>query len=519
MRLTATAAPASLEATVCIVGAGPVGLALAGALVESGVDVVLLESGMPDGSQEAEALNEGLQEGDPYAGPAATRARGPGGTAAVWNTVHHGIPMAKYLPLDIRDLEARDGDPLAGWPFGMEHLLPWYRQAQRVCGLGPAHYDGDGWGEPARPHLPLAAGGLATGVYQFGPAARFTRELPQTLCNAPGATVIHGATVTGLSWRRDGHQVEDVTWTSTMAPHISGCVRAAAVVLAAGALENARILLLVAEQDGAPAGLGGTWLGRGFMEHPIDRSLTLRTRHEALARGPGFYACRDAPSGVPVMGRIVFTAGMAAAERHEINASVRLLLDDTPAVLRAAPARALGRRLLPAAAARRAVGRVVRKATSLVAAFRPVHYRLLMDLEQRPHPENRVTLSSRRDALGQPRLTLHWRWRMEDEVRRRQVVSSMAAALEASGAGRVDRASATLNPDAHHHAGTTRMHPTPELGVVDGDLRVHGTANLWVAGASVFPTSGMANPTLTAVALALRLAHHLSFAFATQESP
>jgi len=60
-----------------------------------------------------------------------------------------------------------------------------------------------------------------------------------------------------------------------------------------------------------------------------------------------------------------------------------------------------------------------------------------------------------------------------------------------------------------HHIGTTRMHPDPKQGVVDQNCRVHGISNLHVAGSSVFPTSGHANPTLTIVALALRLADHL----------
>ncbi len=86
----------------------------------------------------------------------------------------------------------------------------------------------------------------------------------------------------------------------------------------------------------------------------------------------------------------------------------------------------------------------------------------------------------------------------------------MIRELEASGAGRVEVAPPLApDPDAHHHAGTTRMHPDPELGVVDADLRVHGMDNLFVTGASVFPTAGVANPTLTIVALTLRLAGHL----------
>jgi choline dehydrogenase-like flavoprotein len=320
-------------------------------------------------------------------------------------------------------------------------------------------------------------------------------------------TVVSGATATSFRVNPTGDRVTEVGWRSVTGA--GGRVRADTFVLAAGAIENARLLLLLRDQVGRPT-LGGDWLGRGFMEHPVDRSLELRTRDEALARGPGFYACHDAPDGTPVMGRIAPLPGLLH-ERGLGNASIRLLLDDEPGVLRAAAPRALARRMVPGARARRVLGGAVRGAWGVVRRFRPVRYRLLVDLEQPPHRENRVLLASRRDALGVPRVTLHWCWRPEDEARRDRVVRLLAGALEASGSARVTRLEGTtLDPDAHHHSGTTRLHPDATEGVVDETLRVHDVENLHVAGSSVFPTSGFANPTLTAVALTLRLADHLA---------
>ena len=106
---------------------------------------------------------------------------------------------------------------------------------------------------------------------------------------------------------------------------------------------------------------------------------------------------------------------------------------------------------------------------------------------------------------------LEWRWRSGDEAGRRRVREVFARELERAGVGKllVSR-EAALDSAIHHHAGTTRMHLDPALGVVDGDLRVHRMENLYVAGASVFPTGGVANPTLTVIALSLRLADHLA---------
>jgi choline dehydrogenase-like flavoprotein len=136
-------------------------------------------------------------------------------------------------------------------------------------------------------------------------------------------------------------------------------------------------------------------------------------------------------------------------------------------------------------------------------------FTILLNLEQTPSPENRIVLGARRDAFGVPLPELHWRWHEADRerlTRLRDVVARELGAL-----GRIEIATDTIpDPNAHHHAGTTRMHADASHGVVDADCRVHGVDNVFVAGASVFPTAGFANPMLTIVALAARLADHLA---------
>jgi choline dehydrogenase-like flavoprotein len=181
------------------------------------------------------------------------------------------------------------------------------------------------------------------------------------------------------------------------------------------------------------------------------------------------------------------------------------------AVLEAPAARSWGRRLVPSSRMRRLIGDTVRGAARQARRFRATTLPLLVDLEQRPHPENRVVLDGPAGAGTLPRARVQWRWTPGDEAHREALVARFVDAVEQAGWGTVHRnGGAPPDPNAHHQAGTTRMHADPEGGVVDPDLRVHGTRNLYVCGASVFPTSGALNPTLTALALTLRLADHLS---------
>ena len=151
-------------------------------------------------------------------------------------------------------------------------------------------------------------------------------------------------------------------------------------------------------------------------------------------------------------------------------------------------------------------------------------------IEQAPDAGNRVVLSPDRDSLGMRRAELIWRMSQLDLRTVEEALNITALELGASASGRVkglngnyvqatrffDRNAAFAGDrDAqlvlwHHHMGTTRMHSSEKRGVVDANCQVHGVNNLFIAGSSVFPTSGSANPTLTIIALALRLADHVS---------
>ncbi len=488
-----------------MIGAGPVGLTVAEILRSRGVEVVLLESGGTAPDERARDLDAGECVDGTYADLRDVRARGVGGTATIWNTVLHGVPMAKYVPLDEADFEARPWIPHSGWPFGRDAMEPWYERAHDLCGLEPYRPT-----EAPDPHgyplLSFPDGGLRTDVYHYAPAARFTEALPAGLRAAPGVTLVRGATVTQIDLAPDGGRVHEVRWGTF--GEGSGAVRASFFVLAAGGLENARLLLL--QRDRGTSHGHDEWLGAGFMEHPVDATLELVTHAPALVPPEGFYSPAGIGKVAGVVGRIALAPELLRDERLP-NASIRLVHVQNPPVLRAPSVRRAARRLVPTSALRRMIGGMARRIWRSSAPVVGSTYQVLIDLEQIPSKENRVTLSNQRDEFGRRRMRLHWRWSATDEANRERILNVVERELDRAGVGRVRRVrSLPPHPAAHHHMGTTRMHDQPSEGVVDADLRVHGTENLYVAGSSVFPTGGFANPTLTAIALAVRLAEHLA---------
>jgi choline dehydrogenase-like flavoprotein len=145
-------------------------------------------------------------------------------------------------------------------------------------------------------------------------------------------------------------------------------------------------------------------------------------------------------------------------------------------------------------------------------------YHLTTRQEQAPNPDSRVTLSTEKDALGMPRARLNWQLTELDKRSMRTFYQVLGREMGRSGTGRVQIRDWLLSDDCTwpsfisggwHHMGTTRMSADPRQGVVDANCHVHGLANLYIGGASVYATAGAVNPTLTLVALSLRLADHL----------
>jgi choline dehydrogenase-like flavoprotein len=473
-----------IETDLCIIGAGAAGITIAREFAGSGLRVTLLESGGRAEEAATQSLYRGVSMAQKYFRLDRARTRRLGGSTNCW--------MGFCRPLDEDDFERREWVPHSGWPFDRVALEPFYRRAQTACRLGPFGYRGVDFAEPRRPEFDFPGARVETHAFQIA-ATRFGEVYRDELAAAANIDTWLHANVVSIDPQRDTGRVERLRVRVLDGAEFT--VRPRAVVLATGGIENARLLLASNGVEAAGLGNRHDLVGRYFMEHPHTHSGEFLP---SPAAGPlGLYQLhRRGP--VEVLGLLALSPAVRRSER----------LANFSATLAARPSVGAFERNLGVVIAGMAGGAVKPSGTSRFA--------LSNACEQAPNPESRVQLSYERDALGMNRVSLKWRLSAGDRDSVRRSHEILAREIGRAGLGRVKPGLGDPSGDwpadvngARHHMGTTRMHVDPKQGVVNADARVHGVANLYVAGSSTFPTSGSANPTLTIVALALRLADHL----------
>jgi choline dehydrogenase-like flavoprotein len=513
-----------IQSDVCIIGAGPAGITLALEWITAGFRVCLLESGGRKLERSVQRLSDGASVGYPYFRLSRARGRAFGGTSCRWELdVERGEEGWNTRPLDALDFEARAEIPHSGWPFGRAELEPYYVRAQAISRLGPYRYSPEAWEEGAvARRLPLDDSQVVTSIFLYG-RKTFGDHLEQ-LVRADRVSVFLHATATELVTDEGTKQVSRVTVVGGLSRRFS--VAAKIYVVAAGGIENARLLLLSNGAHAAGLGNENNLVGRFFMERPTVRTGILTPSEASLLERVRLYAVHNV-RGARVRAALSVSEAMLRKEgllnstfflwpTHRAFASdgIRSLV---------ALYRAVDRRPRPAPLTRHA--RMVAANLDDVArtAYRDVIRRgarrndvllLRAQAEQAPNPDSRVMLDERRDGLGLRQVRLDWRLSELDlrSIRRAQEILDVA--FGAAGLGRLEHKLGEEDPPAlvaggYHHMGTTRMHRDPKRGVVDEHCRVHALSNLYIAGSSVFPTSGYANPTLTIVALAVRLGDHI----------
>jgi choline dehydrogenase-like flavoprotein len=516
--------PAGDSATcdVCIVGSGPAGATIAHELSHTSLKIILVESGDTKIDPEVDLLSEIENIGVPRVlDQSMMRSRVLGGTSYLWS--------GRCANFDGIDYQRRSWVPNSGWPIDAELMTPFLDRSATHLGLGiGSDYTGDLFWSMAkrrRPEPKIDSRILLPFFWQFsrdnsnrheamrfGP--RLLSEQPDNLRIVTNATVVHVNTNETAS---EVHSVEVAALDDSRRTIV-----ARSIVLCAGGIENARLLL--ASNRVCAAGLGNNHdvVGRYLMDHPRGSVATFDpSKVKKLQSQFGFHSVRTA------RGTWLFCQGMrlspAIQEREGLtNCAVwlsELVGPDDPwsAFRRIARRRADWGRdpltilLHPAMVARGAYSTFV-KGGGVPRRLRGLG--LNCAVEQRPDPDSRVTLACRMDRHGMPLSRVNWRvneQEMETARRSAELVVEGLHKLAIPPPVPNDWVTARLPfptsfRDAAHHIGTTRMSVSPRMGVVDADCQVHGVRGLFIAGSSVFPTGGHANPTQMIVALAIRLA-------------
>lgn len=525
---------AILRSQVCIVGAGPAGMALATSLLRAGVSVAVLESGGLD--EEASERGQPTTDSEFAGHRGLWTTRRFGGNANRWMVDAGDGPHAlRLMPLEAAVFGERVGVPDAGWPLSQSELAPHYARAQDWFELPALGYDAQDWATPDAPALPLEQTALRTGMYQFADKRVLLQRHRRTLANARTVTIYQHATATRLECTTEGTRIVRVHAGTAPGRHVT--FEADTFVLAQGGLATPQLLLSSPDAGGHPIGNRHDLVGRYFMDHPLLFGGTFVPNARSLIDRMALYDLRRI-DGMSAMAHLRLSDDLL---RREDCASISALLFPRRAM---SPRRQAGFEAAQRLRNARRAGASI-EARDLVHALlgldgvgqqyldrlhapiahlgvggwsntpRPSqqldHFDVLHQAEQPPRHDNRVTLGEERDDLGQRRIRIHWRWHEQDMARVQRAQQLMARELQRSGLGRfhVRQPLELKTTSTTHFMGTTRMHDDPRHGVVDRDGRVHGVRNLYVAGSSVFPGAGFGNPTLTIVALALRLGQRL----------
>jgi choline dehydrogenase-like flavoprotein len=547
-----------LAAEVCIIGGGAAGITLARELIGGAARVIVLEAGGLEYDIDTHRLGVGEGTGLPYFPLESARLRYFGGSTNHWGGL--------CRPFDPVDFEPRDWLPGGSWPIGLDEIEPYYARSAEICGLPTSDFSAEGWLDRS-PHGTADLGDqFVTRVALQVPNERrsFGSAYRDEIERAENVTVCLYANAVEIETDAESALVSRVSAATLTGRRLS--VTARYVVLASGGIDNPRLLL--ASRGRSPAGLGNGYdqVGRHFMDHPrfeaavivpgegfpvrfydthrvgeiairgylglsdeivlreglVDVQLRLFANHErAFAEADD----SEAVESVRRLARIARgqipddLAGDVVNILEDLGRWQRLTISGGPVPVpdpAAIDAFISGTDLERRALLTELIGHIGVFGVDRVGGEPFESVSVTARLAPVPNPDSRITLDDELDELGVPRPRLHWELSREDRESTIRTLELLGAAVGQAGYGRLrlllDEDGNEWPDDTaggYHLMGTTRMHADPRHGVVDGDCRVHGMDNLYVAGSSVFAYGGSGTPTLTIVALALRLADHL----------
>ncbi len=491
-----------IEGDICIVGAGAAGVSIALDWSNSGYKVILLEGGGFEFDNKLQDLYKGKSTGQKYYPLHGTRLHYFGGTTGHW--------AGMCSPFDEIDFMKRDWVPESGWPITKQDLDPYYAKAQKVLKLGPYEYDLSYWQKESENLVPFPLDDevVWNKMWQFS-KARFGTLYKDEIVNSSNIHLYTYANVVDILTNENTSVVKELKVKNHEGKVHT--VKAKQFIMACGAIQNARMLL--ASNSQAKNGLGNDndLVGRYFMEHleiatgelwlmkPFPTDLYTRwgepraelaitkktqTENKILNGTLSLIELSRAKHVIPRM-ELLQVDNYDEAEKlfwaNQAEADEKAKLENTGSIARA--------------------------------------FEFQIRIEQAPNPLSRVTIGPDKDELGVPRINFNWALTELDKRSIRKVNWLVGEQMGKANLGRVKLREFLQDENDYswpsgtnagwHHMGTTRMSIDPKKGVVDENCLVHGIENLYIAGSGCYTTSGASNPTLTLVALSLRLSDYL----------
>lgn len=505
----------AVSCDVCVIGSGAAGLAIGVELSNSTLRVIILEAGGETTEDETQRLYDCEVSGIPYAGAEHGRFRVFGGSTTRWG--------GQALPLTQLDFEKRDWVQSSGWPISHSDLEFYYRRAARFLHVDEDNYDTDVFSRFGLTAPSFDPNELTFHASKWSPTPNLAAVYRARICQARNTLLLLHANVTKIALDEYRRSVTHVVASTLLGRRVQ--VSAREVVVCCGGLETARLLLANNQEMSCGIGNEHDMVGRYLQDHPGALVGTVQPRNpEAFQR---LFNLRHA-SGVKYSLRCSATPQLQRREQM-LNASAGIMFlpgDSSLSALKTVYHSIRARR-----ADRELAAALARVALHPFGAIQPVfeylvrhrtytpNARFLLGLttEQEPNPDSRVRLSSELDALGLPKMLIDWRPTDATWHTASRFVAALQRQFERAGLGTIELDEWFCTPgawktklvDHYHHIGTARMHESPAHGVVDADCRVHAIDNLYVGSSAVFPTGGHSNPTLTIIALCIRLADRL----------
>lgn len=492
-----------IEGDICIAGAGAAGISMALEWMNTSHKVILLEGGGFEYDEQVQELYAGKTTGQRYFPLKSIRLHYFGGTTGHWAGW-----CAEFDPIDFKK---RHWITRSGWPITLEDVKLFYPRAQKYVEVGPDDFSVAHWQEkdPTLKPFQLDENKVWSKMWQFSPPTRFGTKYKDVIVNAKNIHLYTYANLVDITASENVSEIKEVTIKNYAGKQHR--VRAKYFIVACCSVQNARILLAANKQ--AAKGLGNDYdhVGRYFMEHleiktgslwvadPADVKLYMIEFGKTKAR-----AELAISETLQTQYQILNGTSSLSPLEMAINepSFIEIWQDDKDAMDKTL--KKMGNEHKPAK-------------LNIPKGFQA--YQLFTRMEQAPNPNSRVTLDTEKDSLGMPRAMLNWELTSLEKNSLRMINTIIGQEVGRISLGRVkvydylqdekDESWPSFTGGGWHHMGTTRMGNDPKQSVVDANCKVHGIDNLYMVGSSCYVTAGAVNPTLTLIALALRLSDHI----------